>query len=808
MNADRDDLAEPPDDVSEDNSKPNLTNQHNSTVVSGDSKQSIRSILRTADHSGNHARNMSTASKGATPSVRFFSRDAYRDEEPPEIHSKFPTMLNHTRSTTNLHMELVEEEFGITPRPVRYSQSRSDTVSLLDKLRNEGKIESPSNTLTFADQQDQHDEEGMADPFSGERDAPSLIPFPGDDGPRPSMESSRSSLKSSSTRSHKVTNSQESFHQTNSHFDIPTSMSNLLDSYPGELEEPLLPHISMSDGLFAELREEMKEVDWIPPNAPEAEVPEADFFSGVGTSASNAATLRQRSFTLPSNASEDARPIFNQSLAQSSPAMSRILREEVVFSPKANGRSSAEPPRTPAHVPQDVTQFFTPHSAPAHHSVFSPIDHRRSASHPVATGGKRSDPTPAQVINASDLFGTEDALVQSLRSQLLVQTSLVEHLEGELVASQTLVNSLSERYRKARETAGYYKDEESKHKGNLSKLKRKCQELEGMIEEANGERSQRSVLDECTADAMRVLQERCLEAEEKCKREIHSRRTLESELSQLQDCLDSFNATQHSLCLPELDGEELESLKARVGQLQVAEEQRKALEDELEMLRVENEQLQERLDRVADDSPAPAPKTQRKSAMELHSVEVTELREIIRHTSEELDELKTKYDEDIAERDSRIGELRQEVEMQWSRTESEQEKIEKLIAALEEKENQLEEMQEHNERNERMENDYNALVTRCQEMEEEWQLSEKEKQDLLSDFTEATDIKYQLENERNAVRPSRSRMHLTYRSIRSDWSFVERSLKSIVSRELSKSCRPICISWMKSGGLPSMMLSA
>jgi chromosome segregation ATPase len=371
------------------------------------------------------------------------------------------------------------------------------------------------------------------------------------------------------------------------------------------------------------------------------------------------------------------------------------------------------------------------------------VDHRRTASSPIALARKNG--RLSKDVAAAELFGTEDELVQSLRSQLLVQTTLVEHLEGELTASQSLVGSLSERYHKAREAAAHYKEEEAKHKQNLSKLKRKCHELEGMIEEANGERSQRSLLDECTADAMRVLQERCLEAEEKCKREVQNRKTIEGELHHLQECLDSFNSTQQSLYIPEVaDGEEAESLKGRIKQLQLAEEQRKVLEDELEMLRIENEQLQERVDRLTDGSP----RVQRESTAVLHSVEVTDLREIVRQSSEELDELKEKYNEEIANRDEEIEKLRAEVSAQWTNTETGQQKVGKLMVALEEKANLLEEM-EH--QNEQMELGCQELLTRCQELEEECQVLGKQKQEMLEDNAKMVEIKQLLESERSAV---------------------------------------------------------
>lgn len=455
-------------------------------------------------------------------------------------------------------MDAVEEgnEFGKTPRQPRFSISRTDTVSLLDKLRNEGKVESPGNTLTFAAQTSEG--EGM-DPFSGERNAPSLIPFPGDDIPRASLDSSRSSIRSHSQQSHqshhshRQNNSQDSLVQAvaiSRSFEIPTGMTNLLDSYPGDIEEPLLPHISMSDGLFDEMKEEMKDAVWMPDrNSGEVLVDadgEENVFSVMGTNASNAATLRQRSFTLPLPASNtftatatpnkhaDAdesqtqpnlvhpapqTPHFHASLAQSSPAMSRILREESFFSPSSSSRSLSKPsgngrnsvePKTPIHAISNMTAFFTPPqsappmSAPAGSTVFSPIEHRRVSSYPVDA----PHDVDTHPMNINDLFDTSDKALHNLRKELTVKSALIEHLESELFASQSLVTSLTSRYNKARETAQHYKDEETKHKSNLGKLKKKCVELEGMIEEANGERSQRSLLDECTADAMRVLQER------------------------------------------------------------------------------------------------------------------------------------------------------------------------------------------------------------------------------------------------------------------------------------------------------------
>lgn len=218
--------------------------------------------------------------------------------------------------------------------------------------------------------------------------------------------------------------------------------------------------------------------------------------------------------------------------------------------------------------------------------------------------------------------------------------------------------------------------------------------------------------------------------------------------------------------------EEVESLKAKLGQLRNAEEQRRLLEDELEMMRVENEQLQERVDRFTGSSSNPnasGARGTRESTMNLHSVEVTELREIVRQTAQELDEVKQKYDDDITERDELVKNLRTEMEAAWQGVEDSQAKIENLIAALTEKDAKIQaleskeieleqlkaqkgrDVEEEVRKSDRLEKDYCALEARSQEMEEEWRESERIRAELSDELAEVTEVKDQLENERNAV---------------------------------------------------------
>jgi hypothetical protein len=68
----------------------------------------------------------------------------------------------------------------------------------------------------------------------------------------------------------------------------------------------------------------------------------------------------------------------------------------------------------------------------------------------------------------------------------------------ELSQSKKLIDSFTERLRRTKDDFEAYKQDGSKRKETMPKLKRKVRELENMVEEAEGERIQRSVLDECT----------------------------------------------------------------------------------------------------------------------------------------------------------------------------------------------------------------------------------------------------------------------------------------------------------------------
>ena len=263
-----------------------------------------------------------------------------------------------------------------------------------------------------------------------------------------------------------------------------------------------------------------------------------------------------------------------------------------------------------------------------------------------------------------------------------------------------------------------------------------------MVEDADGERSQRSMLDECTAGAMLVLQERCREAEERFKQEKSQRESMETELESLKECLDGINVTQTSILL-DRQGEEdaqIEQLKSHLAELRQTEEQRKALEAELETLKQENESLKQMSE---------TDKTHRESkAQELYDSQVENLRQIIRDRSDELETLKAQFDAEIASRDEQLTTMKAEIESQWKGAENNEQTIKILRDTLAKKEEVLE---ENNEQAERVANDFRAVETRCQEMEDEWQAAEQRAADMEEELAKTSEARAQAENEKNSV---------------------------------------------------------
>jgi chromosome segregation ATPase len=181
-------------------------------------------------------------------------------------------------------------------------------------------------------------------------------------------------------------------------------------------------------------------------------------------------------------------------------------------------------------------------------------------------------------------------------------------------------------------------------------------------------------------------------------------------------------------------------LKAKVEELLNVEIVRKELEAELQKLREENEGLKKGVEENSKHD---------SKAAELLDSQVETLRQIIRERSEELDEIKQKFELEMSSREEQIVTLKNEVESHWKTSEEDEGKLKSLRDSLDRKEELLLDRESENEQ---LLNDIHALEARSKEMEEEWNAIEQRRGEMEEDVVKMADAKRHIETERNGVR--------------------------------------------------------
>jgi hypothetical protein len=102
--------------------------------------------------------------------------------------------------------------------------------------------------------------------------------------------------------------------------EIPTAMDNLMDSYPGEVEESL-PEIRKGEGLYGEIKNQMKHSSWMPQAI-------VQLGEDANTDVTNNGTIRQRSHGHSLLLLTRMGLTMFHSMAQSTPAMHHNAQHE------------------------------------------------------------------------------------------------------------------------------------------------------------------------------------------------------------------------------------------------------------------------------------------------------------------------------------------------------------------------------------------------------------------------------------------------------------------------------------------------
>ena len=353
--------------------------------------------------------------------------------------------------------------------------------------------------------------------------------------------------------------------------------------------------------------------------------------------------------------------------------------------------------------------------------------------------------TPQTMIPATPPKGTlkharktskEESLIISLQTELALRTEMCGHYEADLKARDELVEILSKKLADLEKDDTKRKNVLRSWKKKVQELERVCRQLEETIEDSKQESMERSVMDEASSEALRMLHRQITDLER--ERNEMSRR--EKGLIEEVETLESLVKDR---------SEDIMSLKET---LWTRDESERELQQGIRDVKEQMEMMGNVSIAVMDEEEI------KKVMMEKNVVEKERHRAVELELQQEVEELQTKYEslqaqkvgceeelehanQQLKFRDEEYATLKAELEAQWDRTAKATEQFEAL-----EKENVALRAESDS-----LKADVEELETRASTMEVEWNENENKKNELETEVQEVWNLKDALEKERDGV---------------------------------------------------------
>lgn len=333
----------------------------------------------------------------------------------------------------------------------------------------------------------------------------------------------------------------------------------------------------------------------------------------------------------------------------------------------------------------------------------------------------------------------EDSLIISLQTQLALQTELCGHYEADLKARDELVEILSKKLANLEKDDAKRKNTLRSWKKKVQELERVCRQLEETVEDSKQESMERSVMDEASSEALRMLH-RQIASLEREKNEWSKR---EQGLCEEVETLESLvkDRSQDIMDLKETLWTRDESERELQKGIRDAKEEMEKMGN-ISIGMVDEEEIKKL---VMERDQKNVVEKERHQAIEL---ELRQEVEGLQMKYESLQVQKVECEEELEEanrqqkiRDDEYAMVKAELEAQWDRTAKASEQTEAL-----EKENSdlIAEC-------DALKADVEELERRTSAMEVEWNESENKKNELEAELQEVWNLKDALEKERDDV---------------------------------------------------------
>ncbi|KAF8797581.1 hypothetical protein BYT27DRAFT_7228940 [Phlegmacium glaucopus] len=344
--------------------------------------------------------------------------------------------------------------------------------------------------------------------------------------------------------------------------------------------------------------------------------------------------------------------------------------------------------------------------------------------------------TPKHVRKASK----EESLIISLQTQLALRTEMCGHYEADLKARDELVEILGKKLADMEKDDTKRKNALRSWKKKVQELERVCRQLEETVEDSKHESMERSIMDEASSEALRMLHRQIAglerEKNEWSKREQGLREEIETLESLVKDrSNDIMNLKETLWTRDESERELQQGIRDAKEQMEMMGNVSVGIVDEEKIKKLMMERDQKNV-----------VEQERHQAVELElRQEVEELQtkyESLQVQKVECEEQLEQVTQQLKSRDDEYTTLKAELEAQWDRTAKASEQTQAL-----EKENA-----DLCAERDALKADVEELEVRTSAMEVEWNESENKKNELETELQEVWNLKDSLEKERDEVK--------------------------------------------------------
>ena len=348
---------------------------------------------------------------------------------------------------------------------------------------------------------------------------------------------------------------------------------------------------------------------------------------------------------------------------------------------------------------------------------------------------------PKEVVTHSRKTSKEESIIFSLQTQLALQKELCGQYETDLRARDELVEILGKKLGDTEKEEGKRRAALRTWKKKVAELEKTCRYLEEEVDGSRQESLERSVMDEASGEALRMLHRQIAGLEREKGEWGRKEGILREEMGTLEGLVKE--RSEDVMKLKETLWKRDESERELKEGIREAKEQMEQMgnlsfagvdEDDLRKMVIESEQKGEE-------------EKERHRVTEIRweeeRAELTMKVEDMKMEKEalegELQDVKLK----LSNRDEEFGMLKLELEAQWEHTEKATEKIETLKGGRGELEQERDALK----------GDVEELQERMGNLEIEWNESENRRAELEGEVQELWDAKEALEKERDQVFP-------------------------------------------------------